>query len=389
MKTFETLPLILALLIFLHSVKVKANFTFTAGNLVLWSEILDRLRETSHVYSSFEEVFDIPKHGGFVEFAPLKRYPLHVSWQYEHSLVLAQGAGVPPGSFHEGKIRSLLGDEEAYLVRYPSENDFVLYDIVVDYSMANVVNIASSGLYSEHFLRKLVYVPPLPYDYNPGNLEDIISMVSAGDDHSPPSIDYSSSQAGRSVNCLAMFTVNTYASGTRRALMLSEVAEKLEEVGVDITYVHSLYDLADIRDLLDESKIVLNIHQSDYHHTLEEFRVLPALLRGALVVSERVPLQEAVPYHEYVIFAGTSEFAGVVAHVSAHYEYYYDRVHGPNSGLGAILRAMRGKAQVEVSRALRWSVLCNESIGLFSDRWQPEKLLTSLEYDSLCADLIL
>jgi hypothetical protein len=43
------------------------------------------------------------------------------------------------------------------------------------------------------------------------------------------------------------------------------------------------------------------MHQKEQYNTLEEFRVLPALLRGAVIVAEDVPLREVVPYHRYAI----------------------------------------------------------------------------------------
>jgi hypothetical protein len=36
------------------------------------------------------------------------------------------------------------------------------------------------------------------------------------------------------------------------------------------------------------------MHQKEQYNTFEEFRVLPALLRGAVIVAEDVPLREVV-----------------------------------------------------------------------------------------------
>ena len=43
---------------------------------------------------------------------------------------------------------------------------------------------------------------------------------------------------------------------------------------------------ASLRALLDSTQILINVHTTAHHHTLEEYRVLPALLRGCVVVSE-------------------------------------------------------------------------------------------------------
>ena len=58
-----------------------------------------------------------------------------------------------------------------------------------------------------------------------------------------------------------------------------------------------------MRALLDSTQILINVHTTAHHHTLEEYRVLPALLRGCVVVSEDVPLAREVPYADSIVFA--------------------------------------------------------------------------------------
>ncbi|KAJ1406437.1 hypothetical protein B484DRAFT_456818 [Ochromonadaceae sp. CCMP2298] len=106
--------------------------------------------------------------------------------------------------------------------------------------------------------------------------------------------------------------------------------------------------------ICDDAKILINVHQTYWHHTLEEFRVLPSLQRGVIVVSEWVPAIETIPFHEYMIFAPYEELVATVAEVLGNYSHYHERIFGPKSGLGALLRDMRARARQQLeSRVLK------------------------------------
>jgi hypothetical protein len=84
------------------------------------------------------------------------------------------------------------------------------------------------------------------------------------------------------------------------------------------------------------------MHQKPYYWTAEEFRILPALLRGAVVISEDVPLRETIPYHRYIVwFSGTEDVEEVVSDVRNNYAYYFNKIHGPTSEFPAVLEEMR------------------------------------------------
>ena len=67
--------------------------------------------------------------------------------------------------------------------------------------------------------------------------------------------------------------------------------------------VTGVYEERGLRRLYGGAEVVVNVRQTDHHDTLEELRVLPALLCGAIVVSEDVPLRSLVPYERFVIWA--------------------------------------------------------------------------------------
>jgi hypothetical protein len=102
--------------------------------------------------------------------------------------------------------------------------------------------------------------------------------------------------------------------------------------------------------LYDRSAILLNVHQTPHHHTLEEFRVLPALLRGVVVISEVVPLVEHVPFREYVVWSTLADFPATTRRVLEHYEEYHGRFFGSEGGLEAVLAGMRERALAGLER---------------------------------------
>ena len=103
---------------------------------------------------------------------------------------------------------------------------------------------------------------------------------------------------------------------------------------------------------MDDTQIVVNVHRTPQRGTLEENLLLPALVRGGVVVSEEVPLRHAVPFHEYVIFCPYDDLPSTVALVQRNYEYYFERIHGPHSRLPQVLEEMEAEARQELERRL-------------------------------------
>jgi hypothetical protein len=67
---------------------------------------------------------------------------------------------------------------------------------------------------------------------------------------------------------------------------------------------------------------LVNIHQTDTHHTLEELRVLPALLTGIIVISEEVPYKESIPYSKHIIWSKYDDIPKKISSVLSKYKYY-------------------------------------------------------------------
>jgi len=128
----------------------------------------------------------------------------------------------------------------------------------------------------------------------------------------------------------------TNPRGDRR----TEINEQLGNLGISVENVH-YSSLDEYEARLDETQILLNVHQTPHHNTLEEFRVLPALLRGVIVVSEWVPLQDTLPFKDYIIFAPYDELVKTAAEVYKNYSYYRHRFYGENSKINDTLTHMR------------------------------------------------
>jgi hypothetical protein len=160
-------------------------------------------------------------------------------------------------------------------------------DYVFEYSNCNVSHIKKSDV-DETYKKKLIYVPPLLYK------NDIEKKV-------------------RSKNIITI-----HNSSPRRNL-------KHQEISMD--YFHNvagynIFSKEKIKEVLDEYKILVNIHQIDHHITLEELRVLPALLTGILVVSENVPYKEEVPYNNHIVWFDYDNMKEVIEDVISNYDFY-------------------------------------------------------------------
>jgi len=230
---------------------------------------------------------------------------MRIFFQDEHNLVLPGGRDIPPSSA-PGVVPSIFGGEETYLVRIAHQKQYRVADVVLEYNVPNIVNIESSGRFSESFCERIVYCPSIPFEY--------------------------SNAGGRSIDVLTNI-INTREP--RRASLI----ERLEAFP-GYRNVQGVYDLPGLRSLYQSAKIIVNPHQTWYHHSIEEFRVLPALSQGCLVVSEDVPLRAHISYHEHVIWCRYEDIPDVVAETLRNYDRLFEKIHGPAGGLAELLASM-------------------------------------------------
>jgi len=215
-----------------------------------------------------------------------------VGIQFEHTLVAPGGrdsAGARPGPV------PLQDGSGHYLLRLDNEAYLRTLDVMIDYSRANLEHLRRSQRYDD-LLARSIGIAPLLYEPHFGTQPRAIAAVTTFSDPRQP----------------------------RRARVLHD----MRRLGVPVRNVRGVYASGALRELLDSTRILVNVHQTAHHHTLEELRVLPALLRGVLVVSERVPLMQSIAYADFVIWADPEQIAATVHAVHVNYDAYRERIFG-------------------------------------------------------------
>ena len=248
---------------------------------------------------------------------------LAICYETEHSLVLPGGQDLPRNT-PMGKVPSIYDPQQMYTVRM-WDCELSQYDIVVEYSNTNIMNFALSEIYLQSFIDKMVYVPPIEYDYEPFQ----------------PTRD------------LTPFTTYNHPTRSRRQTILSSL---WNQHGILTVNYKGIRHREDMMALYDSKAILINIHQTPHHHTMEELRLLPALLRGLVIVSEETPLIKYVPYSDFIIWSSLEDLHTKIADAITNYDLYFERFFGPNSTLPCILLQMRQTAYNSLEKRLLYLV---------------------------------
>jgi hypothetical protein len=103
----------------------------------------------------------------------------------------------------------------------------------------------------------------------------------------------------------------------------------------------------ELRGIYDKAKIMVNIHQTQWHHTFEEFRVLPALLRKVVVISELVPMKELIPYYEYVIWCSYQDMPKIIRETQRNYAMIWNRLFS-SSDFESLIEEMTNRTAIEL-----------------------------------------
>jgi hypothetical protein len=208
--------------------------------------------------------------------------------QYEHTIVKNGGRGVDNKIF--GGTNT--DDGEKYLIRITNYNYYNNLDFVIEYSNPNIVNISSNESFDD-FIKKVINISPLLHniDFNPHGRNTILTLY-----------DISNNIRRKNINDKMISSFRNFKN------------------------VQNIFDKKDINDLYSKTKILLNVHQTEHHHTFEELRVLPALCSGVIVVSEKVPLIEHIEYGDSIIWSDYEGLIDKVNEVEDNYEYYFKKV---------------------------------------------------------------
>lgn len=243
-----------------------------------------------------------------------RRKMIYMYLNIEHTLVRPGGRSAenaPIGATpceYTGGLTAPTTSRENYLVRIDKLPVMRQKHIIAEYSNPNIINVRESGLFGD-IAQKMVYISPLLYE----------------------PVFYGSTP--RDIDCLTTFICTKQPR--RKAL--------LEKAGSLIRNINNCFKREELQRLYFRTKVMINIHQTDHHHTFEELRVLPALCCGVVVVCERSPLWESVPYHKFVIWADYDEIVQKAREVLNNYEECYNFIFG--GGGGAELRAILAKME--------------------------------------------
>lgn len=231
--------------------------------------------------------------------------------QCEHTIVKKEGRGVIEMIF--GK--TLDCDGNPYLVRIDKFNYLNNLDYVIEYSEPNYQNILTSGLFGD-YIKKNVVIEPIIIEpnFNIGNRTEIISL----------------------------FVSNV---SPRRDLMFNELKNNNK-----IRIVSDCFTNNCLINLYDKTKIIVNIHQTDHHHTFEGLRTLPALSQGVIIISEEVPLKESIPYHEYIIWSKYEDLPETFKNVNDNYEFFFKKIF--NQKLMTLLDTIKNENKTKFFKLL-------------------------------------
>ena len=226
---------------------------------------------------------------------------ININW--EHTLVKKNGRSIMPNCL-EGKV--LTNTAEPYMVRIDRYEELNNADIIIDYSIPNMYNIYSSNSYN-NFYKKMLYISPVLFDYDSQNYE----------------------YKQRRINVLTTF-INT--NEPRRRTLL----DNIKMANIDHININNCFDKIQLEELYLNTKIIINIHQTEHHDTFEELRCLPALLSGVIVISEYSPLNNLIPYNDLIIWSSYDNIIDTTNNVINNYDYYYKKIFGKKQTLNVL-----------------------------------------------------
>ena len=252
---------------------------------------------------------------------PPKYAGLTVFFQHEHNLYLS---GPKVWGLRRddpiGKVESILDPAEKYYVRIVNRPRYYYSDVVIEYCKPNIENIVRSEALPPEVIKKIIYAPSLPFVY--------------------------SNDRDRPLPLMTNFNDNSW--DPRRG----GLAAQLLTICPEYRNVQGVYRHHELRDLYSSAKLMVNAHQEWFRHSIEEFRVLPALSRGCIIISEDVPLRHCIPYHEYIVWAAFEDLADVTSEVMKHYDDYFEKIHGKDSRLPVLLDEMKNEFADSLTRLL-------------------------------------
>ena len=211
---------------------------------------------------------------------------------YEHTLVKSGGRSVTKGT-PVGKIK--YNENECYLVRIVGFKNLNSSDIIVDYSNPNKFNVKQSDLFND-FSNKHIYIAPSFYEKPYFNLNN------------------------RNIQSLTTFILHN--QDERRKILLQRIGKST----LKHSNIKKCFDKCKLQKLYQNTKVLINIHQTPHHDTFEELRCLPALQNGVIVVAEKSPLNHLIPYNDLIIWSDYDNIIDKTKEVLKNYKKCHKKI---------------------------------------------------------------
>ena len=215
-----------------------------------------------------------------------------IAFQIEHTLVKPGGRGSESAPMGKTPIKNSINS--FYTVRIQNLNHLLKQDLIIEYSRPNIKNIQDCSFYMD-YLKKVCLLTPTMYPIN----EALIMNQQ------------------RSVNTMTLFRDTTQL---RRKKFLKDLD------AANVNYKNMNHVFSNLDKLYFDTKILINIHQTDHHDTLEELRILPALRCGVIVISEESPLKKYSRYSDFIIWGKLEELPKIILDVQENYAKYHQKL---------------------------------------------------------------
>lgn len=189
---------------------------------------------------------------------------------------------------------TIIRDGSNYLVRINDLEYLKSIDHVLEYSILNMVHIKNNMNFTD-YLDHTIYISPTIYDCN---------------FHQEKEID--------------LLSTFQWIGNCRRSQLLIDFKKN----NIDVINVNNQYGDNSISKFYEKSKILINVHQTPHHLTLEELRIVPALLCGCVIVSEYSPFIENLPYKDYIVWSEYENIIDTVKNVYENYDTYFNKFFG-------------------------------------------------------------
>lgn len=270
---------------------------------------------------------------------------IDVCFNYEHVLHLVKDN---MNYMPIGKVPILSHDNNKtfYSIEYTGRgicNPKYFPVLSIQYTMPNIEHFARSGFFSQQEMSGVVYVPSLSFYWDKTTSAEFKK---------------------KKFNSLPVSVISTFfvPERPRRKAFI----EFLKHSGItNYNNINGISDLDGTMKVYDSHHVLLNIRQNDNLHTIEELRILPALSRRMIVISEIAPLVENLPYYSHVLWAKDwNEFPDLIQNVTTNYSFYYNKFFEHNLNFEKMLWTMKTNAFKKIKKSLNDIVLfkCNELI---------------------------